>query len=297
MPEEGVQYATKKSLLTLDEMQHLSTLFCSLGVNKIRITGGEPFARPGLIGFLEELGATEGLEEITLTTNGTLLNDHLGRLKAMGIKTINLSLDSLSRERFYQITRRDCFEQVMGTVFSLLGGGFEVKLNCVVAAGKNTEDIIPFVELTKEHPLTVRFLEEMPFNGGGEFEINNWNFKDILTHIEEHFPEVEKLHDEAASTSINFKVPGYKGSFGVIPSFSRTFCGTCNRIRLSATGEMRTCLYGPAVLNLRDMIRAGADDAAICSAIIGAVADRKKDGFEAEAANAAVHHSMSLLGG
>jgi cyclic pyranopterin phosphate synthase len=167
----------------------------------------------------------------------------------------------------------------------------------VVAAGKNTEDIIPFVELTKEHPLTVRFLEEMPFNGGGEFEINNWDFKDILAHIETNYPEVEKLHDEAASTSINFKVPGYKGSFGVIPSFSRTFCGTCNRIRLSATGEMRTCLYGPAVLNLRDMIRAGADDTAICSAIIGAVADRKKDGFEAEAANAAVHHSMSLLGG
>jgi molybdenum cofactor biosynthesis protein A len=297
MPEEGVNFAARESLLSFEELHMLSAIFCDMGVNKIRITGGEPFVRAGLMPFLERLSGVAGLHEITITTNGTLLNDHIERLRRSGIRKINLSLDSLSRERFFCITRRDCFEEVFACVFNLLDAGFELKINCVVAAGKNTEDIIPFIELTKQHPLAVRFLEEMPFNGGDHLQTANWNYKDMLAHIGNHYPRIEKLQSEPASTSINYQVPGYAGTFGIIPSFSRTFCGTCNRLRLSATGELRTCLYGPPAVNLRDLIRAGADESDIKFAITEAVGAREQDGFAAEAANAAIHHSMSVLGG
>ena len=297
MPEEGMDFASAASLLSFDELQRLSALFCNLGVKKIRITGGEPFVRAGLMPFLSHISALPGLEEITLTTNGTLLEKHLSELQRLRIRKINLSLDSLSRARFFQITRRDNFDQVYAAVFRLLDEGFEIKLNCVVAAGVNTDDIIPFIELTKEHQLAVRFLEEMPFNGGDHQHAATWSHHDMMEHISAEFPVLERLPAEPSSTSVNYRVPGYSGQFGIIPSFSRTFCGTCNRIRLSATGALRTCLYGPPVANLRDLLRAGATDAALSDSIIAAIGRREKDGFAAEAANAATHHSMSVLGG
>ena len=297
MPEEGMTFAARASLLSFEELHTLSAIFCGLGVHKIRITGGEPFVRAGIISFLGRLSRLSGLDEITITTNGTLLDKHIETLQLLRIRKINLSLDSLSRERFFRITRRDSFEEVFTGIFKLLSAGFELKLNCVVATGKNTEDIIPFIELTKQHSLAVRFLEEMPFNGGDHLITANWNYKDIFDHISRHYPHIEKLQSEAASTSVNYKIPGYAGQFGIIPSFSRTFCGTCNRLRLSATGELRTCLYGPPAVNLRDLLRSGAKESAIKAAIANAVSGREKDGFAAEAANAAVHHSMSVLGG
>ncbi len=297
MPEEGMQFAPRRDLLSWEELQRLSQIFCGLGVAKIRITGGEPFVRAGLVPFMEELSSIKGLDEITLTTNGTLVEKHLDTLRRLGIRSINLSLDTLSRERFLRITRRDAFDEVYATVFRLLDAGFSLKLNCVVAAGKNVEDILPFVELTKTHPLSVRFLEEMPFNGGDHLYAATWNYNDILAHIRQRHPVLDKLESEATSTSVNYRVPRYAGSFGVIPAFSRTFCGTCNRLRLSATGEFRTCLYGAPAANLRDVLRSGADDVEIVSVITAAVRGRERDGFEAERAAAAVHQSMSVLGG
>lgn len=298
MPEEGVNFANRKDLLSFDEMYLLSNIFCSLGVSKIRITGGEPFVRAGLIHFLRDLSEVNGLQEISITSNGSFTPKHISALKEMGVRKVNLSLDSLNRQRFFEITRRDSFEMVYAGVFNLLNEGFEVKINCVLAEGKNTEDIIPFVELTKNYNLSVRFLEEMPFNGSDSFEVPKWNYKEVYNHINQHYPNIQKLESEMSSTSVNYKIPGYKGSFGIIPSFSRTFCGTCNRIRLSATGELRTCLYGPAAVNLRDVIRAGATEKDIEHEIINAVSMRVKNGFEAEALNEQVaHKSMSFLGG
>ncbi len=297
MPEEGIAFARKAELLSFDEMERLMRVFAHLGVNKVRITGGEPFVRSGLMPFLENLVSLEGIDEVAITTNGTLIEPHLRTLLHWGIRKINLSLDSLSRERFFHITRRDSFEEVMAVLHKMLDAGFELKLNCVVVARKNTEDILPFVALTRQHAISVRFLEEMPFNGGDHQHAASWNHKDILAHIQQHFTQLEKLPAEPSSTSVNYRVAGHAGSFGIIPAFSRTFCGTCNRLRLSATGELRTCLYGPPAINLRDMLRAGADDSLLQAAIIDAVSGREKDGFAAEAANAAIHHSMSVLGG
>ncbi len=298
MPEEGMNFASRHELLSFEELYRLSALFCKLGVRKIRITGGEPFVRAGLMLFLEKLSLLPGLEEITLTTNGTLIAKHIPALKRLGITKINLSLDSLNRERFFRITRRDTFEEVYTVVMRLLEENFEVKLNCVLAADKNVADIIPFIELTKAYPLAVRFLEEMPFNGGDSFDANNWTYKDIYQYISDHYPLIEPLSSEKTSTSVNYRISGYAGTFGIIPSFSRTFCGTCNRIRLSALGELRTCLYGAPAANLRDMLRAGKTDEALVPFIETAISGRMENGFEAATHNKqGLHESMSVLGG
>jgi len=299
MPEEGIDFASRKDLMTFDEMFMLSAIFCNLGISKIRITGGEPFVRNGIIPFLEKLSQTEGLNEITVTSNGTLSAQYQRALLGMGIRKINISLDSLDKHRFHHITRRDSFDTVYAGIFKLLDAGFDIKLNCVVADNKNIQDIVPFIELTKNYPLSVRFLEEMPFNGVDGSPIHSdWNYKRIYSHISQHYPEIHRLISDANSTSVNYKIAGYRGSFGIIPSFSRTFCGTCNRVRLSATGELRTCLYGPPVANLRDLLRRGALVNDVEQAILVAVGRREKDGYAAElASHGAIHTSMSSLGG
>ncbi|ALJ00527.1 GTP 3',8-cyclase MoaA [Rufibacter tibetensis] len=298
MPEEGMNFAARQELLSFEELYQLSALFCSMGVNKIRITGGEPFVRAGIIPFLRKLSQIPGLEEITVTSNGTLNQKQIKALQEIGIRKINISLDSLDRERFFKITRRDSFDSVFASIFSLMESGFDIKLNCVVAENKNIQDIVPFVELTKDRPIAVRFLEEMPFNGSSTFGTPQWSHREIYQHITNHYPTLEKLQSEASSTSVNYKVPGYAGSFGIIPSFSRTFCGTCNRIRLGATGELRTCLYGPPATNLRDVIRSGNTTEQVAQEILEAVSRREKDGFAAEASHGtAIHESMSVLGG
>lgn len=299
MPEEGMQFAKRNEVMTWDEMYLLTSIFTRLGVSKIRITGGEPFVRNGLLSFLQNIRALDGLQEISMTTNATLLNKHITQLKNLGITQLNISFDSLDRQRFFQITRRDSFVEVYETIIKLLAEGFALKLNCVVSAAKNTEDIIPFIEFTKQHHLSVRFLEEMPFNGSQNFDAVNWNYKDIYAHISQQYDkDIIALPNAENSTSVNYKIAGYAGSFGIIPSFSRTFCGTCNRIRLSATGELRTCLYAAPALNLRDAIRSGAGEAELMQLISYAVAGRAKNGFEAEEKNQRfIHDSMSVLGG
>ncbi|HWB26697.1 MAG TPA: GTP 3',8-cyclase MoaA [Chitinophagaceae bacterium] len=298
MPEEGMLFAQKDALFTFEELLHISRIFCGLGISKIRITGGEPFVRKGLMLFLQQLSQLPQLKDILITTNGTLIDKYIDDLLQTRIRKINISLDSLDANRFFQITRRDSFDTVYANVFALLKAGFEIKLNCVLSSKINSPDIIPFIELTKNYPLAVRFLEEMPFNGSAQFDEEQWNYTDIYNHINQHYAFIHKIKDEAASTSVNYCVPGYKGTFGIIPAFSRTFCGTCNRIRLSATGELRTCLYGPPVANLRDVLRDGASSEDIENVITDAVQSRLKDGNEAEALrHETVYDSMSVLGG
>ncbi len=298
MPEEGVEFVPRKELLTYEELTYLTGIFCEMGVRKVRITGGEPFVRKGIMEFLGQLSAISQLRKITVTSNGTLGEEKMDELLRLGITNINISLDSLDKDRFFEMTRRDKFEEVFDCIMALLQKGFEVKLNCVLAEEKNIQDILPFVELTKSYPLSVRFLEEMPFNGKGTFEPPKWNHNAIYAYIAEHYDRIEKLLDEKNSTSTNYMIKGYKGSFGIIPSYSRTFCGTCNRIRLSATGEMRTCLYGPPRANLRDILRAGADKQELKETIHNVVSQKEKDGFQAEKLQASKpKSSMTFLGG
>lgn len=299
MPEEGIAYLPKKQLLTYEEMLRISSVLAELGVRKVRITGGEPFVRHDLTAFLRELSGINGISEIAITTNGVLTGAYLADLKAIGVRTVNLSLDTLDRERFRAITRRDEFLKVQKCLYDLLDAGFEVKINTVVMEGRNTEDILPLARLTEQYPVSVRFIEEMPFNGeGSHYPVLNWTYPRILQELKEAFPGLQKVVDPANSTAYHYQVPGFAGHLGIIAAFTRTFCGTCNRIRLTAQGVLKTCLYDDGVLNVRDLLRSGISDQALRQEFVHAFRHRPKDGFEAERnRHSLITESMTTIGG
>ena len=299
MPEDGLNWLSRKELMSYDEMLRACTILVNMGIQKIRITGGEPFVRKDIMPFLTSLSELRGLDELSLTTNGVLTAPHVAQLKSIGIKSVNLSLDTLDAGRFFAITRRDEFAAVMATLDELLKHDIEVKINAVVMDGKNTQDIIPLVELTKDLPVSVRFIEEMPFNGDGHIYTGlNWDYIRILDTIKEHFPEIKKIKDPAYSTAYNYHIPGNRGDVGIIAAYSRTFCGTCNRIRITPQGTLKNCLYDNGVLNVKDLIRAGKSDADIKESLLIAFNNRVKDGWEAESlVSTGIHESMATIGG
>jgi molybdenum cofactor biosynthesis protein A len=301
MPESGINYLPKKELLSYEEMERLLRVMAGMGIAKVRITGGEPFVRRNLMNFLGRVSEIPGIQEIHMTTNGVLTAPYVPELRQMGIRSVNLSLDTLDRERFRQITRRDEFRRVQETYDRLLDSGIPVKINAVVMEGKNIEDILPLVELTRNQPVHVRFIEEMPFNGeGAHYPVLHWTYRRILEYIRTAYPDLQKLPDPPHSTAYQYAVPGFRGTIGIIAAFSRTFCGTCNRIRVTARGDLKTCLYDDGVLNVRDLLRAATDDTPLTEALLRAFAQRPKDGFEAEKTrkNASpASESMSLIGG
>lgn len=301
MPEEGIKYLPKQALLTFEEIERLIRLLASLGVSKVRLTGGEPFVRSDLMELMTRIVETPGIKDVHLTTNGVFTAPHIPAMKKMGIASVNLSLDTLDAERFKIITRRDEFDAVMNSYHQLLEHQIPIKINAVVMEGKNIDDIIPLIELTKHHPVDVRFIEEMPFNGEGtHYPVLNWTHKKILDYIQWHYPSLVKLKDEAHSTSYNYTIPGYQGTIGIIAAFSRTFCGTCNRIRLTAQGTLKTCLYDDGVLDIRKLMRDGATDDQLRQALLLAFKQRPLDGFEAESKrknHLPAHESMSTIGG
>ena len=299
MPEEGIKYVDRDELLSFEEMYRMINAFGELGISKLRITGGEPFVRKGIMEFLEQVSANQYIEQVNITTNGTFTEDKIQDLERMGIKSINLSLDSLSKERFFEITRRNLFDQVMSTFDALVNSTIKTKINMVVMEGRNIEDIYLMIELTKDKDVSVRFIEEMPFNGTlGQGNTTFWPMKQILEHIEKEY-EIEKLPDPPSSTSYNYRVKGFKGSFGIIAAFTRTFCGTCNRVRVTPQGDLRTCLYEKGAISLRDIIRSSQSDEELKNTFLKAVGSRAKDGFEAEQRRSEnpVSESMATIGG
>ena len=282
--------------MTYDEMLRICTLLVKTGIEKIRITGGEPFVRKGMMSFLHDLSKINGLNEITITTNGVLTAPLVPELKKLGIRSVNLSLDTIDRNRFFAITRRDELPKVLDTMDELLRHGIEVKLNAVVMEGKNTEDITPLVNLTKELPVSARFIEEMPFNGtGAYYPALHWDHVQILNTIKSQYPQIEKIQDPPWSTSNNYRIPGHKGTVGIIAAYTRSFCGTCNRIRITPQGILKTCLYDGGVLNIKDIIRSNNNDEYLQATIINAINNRAKNGWDAE--QNSTHESMSSIGG
>lgn len=295
MPERGMTFAHKNELLTFEEIVHLIDILGEMGVNKVRITGGEPFVRTDLIHLLSDLSSKRFLQSIGITSNLTVIDPYIQQLKALGITRVNVSLDALEAERFKKITRRDEFQQVYQNLMLLINEGFEVKINCVVMKGQNDDQIIPLLELARDNRVSVRFLEEMPFNGTGQ-QSETLTYKEILDLIGRQYAFTKQI-DLPHATAQSYSIDGFKGDFGVIPSFSRTFCGDCNRLRLSATGQVRTCLYGRDQLNLRDMLRVGVSDEDIKDALRIAVSQKPKDGFAAADENNGQYESMTKLGG
>lgn len=301
MPQEGIQYLPKKELLTFEEIERLISLLASMGVTKVRLTGGEPFVRTDLMNLINRIHEIPGIQDLHITTNGVLTAPYIPDLKKYGVSSVNLSLDTVDRMRFRDITRRDDHEKVMNTFYSLIEHDIPVKINAVVMQGKNIEDIVPLVELTKKYPVSVRFIEEMPFNGeGNHYASLQWTYKKITEYIRSHYPLITKIQDPQNSTSYNYQVPGYKGTLGIIAAFSRTFCGTCNRLRVTAQGTLKTCLYDNGVLDIKSLLRSTEDDAIIEQHLHQAFRSRPANGFEAEKLRAnhlPVSESMSTIGG
>jgi molybdenum cofactor biosynthesis protein A len=301
MPEEGIKYMPKKELLSFEEIERIVTLLAEMGITKVRLTGGEPFVRTDLMQLIERIISIKGIKETHITSNGILMGQHVNELKALGIASVNLSLDTLDADRFKIITRRDEFDKTWNTLQLLIKKTIPVKLNAVVMDGKNIEDIIPMVELTKHQNISVRFIEEMPFNGeGSHYPKLNWTYKKILEHIQLAFPSLQKISDPDNATAYHYQVPGFKGNIGIIAAFSRTFCGSCNRIRITAQGTLKTCLYDDGVLNIRDLLRRGKSDDEIKDELLFAFNHRPKDGLEAETSrkqHPALSESMSTIGG
>jgi cyclic pyranopterin phosphate synthase len=301
MPEEGINYLPKKELLTYEEMLRLVQVMSVLGISKIRITGGEPFVRRDLMPFLWKISELEGIEQIHITTNGVLTAPLVPELKQIGIQSVNLSLDTLERENFKKITRRDELSKVLDCLEQLLKYDIKVKINAVVMEDKNIDDIIPLTELSKNAPIDVRFIEEMPFNGeGNHYPKLFWTYRRIVDLLKSHYPDIYKIPDSPNSTSYNYQIPHYQGTVGVIAAFTRTFCGTCNRIRVTAQGILKTCLYDDGVLDIRKLMRQGATNEELTQALLYAFRNRAKDGYEAEQNrqhHTAVMESMSTIGG
>lgn len=299
MPLQGNKIVDRKELLSYKEMYRIIRVLSELGVNKVRLTGGEPFVRRDFMNFMESLSFNDKLKEINITTNGTLIGKHIEKLETLHVNTINLSIDSLQKEKFATITRRDVFDTVFDTFQKLEKSNLKLKLNVVVQSDFNTDEIIDFIELTKNKDIAVRFIEEMPFNGNGQRAMNEvWNFNNIHHHILQAYKTINPVISNKSSTSVNYQIPDYKGTFGVIPAFTRTICNDCNRIRITSTGLFKNCLFDDGVFNVRDFLRNGASNEELKQLFINTVQQKPQNGFIAEAARGkTISESMSTIGG
>jgi len=294
MPAEGLQWVRRESLLSFEEMRRLVGVLHAAGLRRVRLTGGEPFLRKDLPVLLRALAAFDGLQ-IAITTNGTRALPHLPLLKALGIRDINLSLDTLRPKRFAAIARRDNFEQVHACLAELLEPGWNLKINAVALPDADPEEWIELTELARTHAVAVRFLEQMPFNGG-QSHPPKYLAKDILQHVQKAYPQLQSIGPSSSGTAERYSTPDMVGSVGIIPAFSRSFCGSCNRLRITPEGALRTCLYAKNELSVRDALRSGCTDAELLDLITRAIRGKAIDGFAAEAA-ASSRESMATIGG
>jgi cyclic pyranopterin phosphate synthase len=257
MPQEDMQFMPSKWLMQADEIEVLAKIFVEMGVDKIRLTGGEPLIRKDFSRIIGTLGSLP--TSLTLTTNAVFADQFVGDFKQAGIRALNVSLDSLKEGQFKNITKRDHFAKTLDNIRLLLSEGFVVKINMVVLRGVNESEVNDFVALTLDDPnLHVRFIEFMPFNG------NQWDmskivpYDDLLKDIGTRF-QFDRLPGDLQDTAHHFQVRGAKGTFGIIGTVTHPFCSGCNRIRLTADGKLKNCLFDTSEVDLLTPLRSGAD--------------------------------------
>jgi cyclic pyranopterin phosphate synthase len=255
MPENGLELIEKPNIMTTEEIVNISKKFIDLGVDTIRLTGGEPLIRKDfeqLVRELIRLGVT-----LKLTTNGILLDRYFDLFQEVGLKNINISLDSLNKAKSVFITKRDYFDRIMSNIQKAIDIDLNVKLNIVLIKGVNDSEISDFIELTQNKNITVKFIEFMPFKG------NHWDWSkgvgqdSILNTVGSYFGTIIPMPNPKNSTSVNYKVDGYVGSFGIISTITHPFCSECNRIRLTADGKMKYCLFANTETDLLTPLREG----------------------------------------
>ncbi len=262
MPEEGIPLIPRDQMLSYEELLRIVRVFGREGISKVRLTGGEPLVRKGIVDFIARLSQIEEIKDLSLTTNGILLKEMASDLKRAGLKRVNISLDSLRRDRFCQITRRDEYEKVWaGIIESLHVGLSPIKINMVAMLGINDEEIESFAQLTLNLPLTVRYIEYMPSGNG-----DSWRESDVLAipQIKDRLERIGALvpipSDRWDGPAMRFRYEGAIGEIGLIGAVSSHFCQDCNRLRLTPDGRIRTCLFSDEEIDVRELLRKGGTD-------------------------------------
>ena len=293
MPAEGIHFSEREDLLSYEEIIRLAHIFKTLGVHKVRLTGGEPFVRKDIDQLLISL--CEIFPNVNITTNATRLDVNL--LKKIGINGLNISLDSLDRDKFFLVTRRDEFEKVLSNIHECIRQELPIKINMVVMKGVNDMEINDFIAFGIKNNVEVRFIEPMPFNEGDGNRDVFISAIDILEIIKSQYPNAVQYNDLKPSSAIHYKIGESK--FDIIPAYSRSLCGTCNRIRLTPKGELLNCLYSQSGTDLRSLMRASeTTDAEIADVIRQSVFHKLVDGYAAEEEMIGdVFRSMTTIGG
>jgi cyclic pyranopterin phosphate synthase len=269
MPDDEYVWIARREILSFEEISRLARLFVALGVDKIRLTGGEPLLRRDLDKLIAQLAAIDGLQDLCLTTNGSLLAEKAGALAAAGLKRLNVSLDTLDAEKFARIRQRGDLRAVLDGLFAAKAAGFQsIKLNAVIERGVNEGDILPLVEFAREHRFTMRFIEYMDVGNA-----NHWisekmvSKREIIETINRRYPLREVGRDQSSAPAVDYEFTDGSGEVGVIASVTEPFCGSCTRGRLTADGKLVTCLFSECGHDLKTALRNGATDEALTEII------------------------------
>jgi len=260
MPEEGIKLFPHNEILTYEEIIKVVKASKEIGIDTVRITGGEPLIRKNLPYLIEKIHEIEGINDLAITTNGILLWKLLPQLTKAGLKRVNISLDSLKKERFFKITRQDALDDVLKSIETCLENSLTpIKINMVVIKGINHDEILDFAKLTENKPIIVRFIEYMPWGS-----INKWDKERIIKAseikdiIEKEFGKILPVSTTSKGPAVNYYIQGFKGNIGFITPLSEHFCGNCNRIRLTADGKLRLCLFSRNEIDIKSKIRSDA---------------------------------------
>lgn len=273
MPEEGITKIHYNEILRLEEIYELAKTFVSLGVNKIRITGGEPLIRKGIVNLVENIGKLKGINDFAMTTNGILLKKHAKALKDSGLNRVNISLDTLNEKKYYDITKGGCLKDVLEGIEEAKRVGLTpIKLNVVLVGGFNDNEIENFVSLTKDEEIDVRFIELMPIGQAKDWSLDKFISNKVVLEKVRELEEITK--EDMSSPAKYYKLPNGKGKVGLINPISCKFCDNCNRVRLTADGKVKPCLHSNAEIDLRTPLRSGED---IKKIIVDLVKDKPKE--------------------
>ena len=298
MPAEGVELKGRDEILRFEEIVRLVRVFAGCGVDKVRITGGEPLVRKGVDELVGMIAEVSGIKTVAMTTNGILLAKQVERLKRAGLTQLNVSLDTLRAERFGQITLRDKFEDVVEGIAAALAAGFEpLKVNVVVMEGFNEDELLDFVEYVRDRPINVRFIEYMPFAGNGWERMKMVPYARMREVIESRYKLVAAGGVDGSAVAKDFGIEGILGTVSFITSMTENFCSSCDRIRLTAEGSIRNCLFGQDEWSLRDAMRNGASDEVLEEIIRRAIWQKKAGHGGMDALARQVNLAMVQIGG
>jgi len=298
MPEEGVDFKNGEQILTADEILRVIDVLARMGVKKVRFTGGEPLVRKDILDLVRGAASTPGIKAVHMTTNGIIFPKYAKQLREAGLTGVNISLDTIDEDKFYKITRRTGVEKVMESIQLAQELDFpRVKVNTVAMRGFNDGELESFYEMTKDNKVTVRFIEFMPFDAHQIWETGEHflSAETMIRQLKDKYPGIEEASGTRTEHHI-YQVPGYKGKIAIIPAFTRSLCGNCSRIRLTADGGVRNCLYSDEEFTLMDMLRSGCNDDDIVAKFRKAFKDKAKDGFESRKKAASKEQKIDFVG-